>query len=233
MLCHFSHLFLWLEPFNMLSLDCCSTICFMQVLSLISSLWSLTNGCVLNVIEEVRIPCCVNCIQMQTFQFLHVPCGTSLFHLKYHFAVIIVFDFTRYHFVLNNIKGVMIPCLCTLYFNPNRIFCAQTLGIFLILFRAPFWSYHNIITQFVLWIIWLLSSFVEVYPSCYLICLQSLILNIVWFPSKICLCICACVFTYFIGICTPFWRNSHYIGLLSFSLPILAMDANGGEVSRV
>jgi len=62
--------------------------------------------------------------------------------------------------------------------------------------------------------------------------LQSLILNIVWFPSYICLCICACVFTYFFWICTPFWRNSHYIGLLSFS-PILAMDANGGEVSRV
>jgi hypothetical protein len=49
-----------------------------------------------------------------------------------------------------------------------------------------------------------------------LFCLQSLILNIVWFPSNICLCICARVFTYFFWICTLFWRNSHYIGLLSF-----------------
>jgi hypothetical protein len=31
------------------------------------------------------------------------------FILKHHFAVIIVFDFTWYHFVLNNIEGVMIP----------------------------------------------------------------------------------------------------------------------------
>jgi hypothetical protein len=175
---------------------------------------------------------CANCIQMQIFQFLHVPWGASSFHLKHHFAVSIVFNFTWYHFILNNIEGVMIPCLCTLYFNSNRIFCAHTLGSFLILFRAPFQSYHYIFIQFVLWIAWLLSSFVEVYPSCYFILFASLILNIVWFPSYICFCICACVFTYFFWICTPFWRNSHYIGLLSF-LPILAMDANGGEVSRV
>jgi hypothetical protein len=110
----------------------------------------------------------------------------------------------------------MIPCLCTLYFNSNIIFCAHTLGSFLILFRAPFLSYHNIIIQSVLWIIWLLSSFVEVYPLCYLILFAILILNIVWFPSNICLCICACVFTYFFWISTSFWRNSHYIGLLSF-----------------
>jgi hypothetical protein len=176
--------------------------------------------------------CCANCIQMQTFQFLHVRWGASSFHLKHHFAVSIVFNFTWYHFVLNNIEGVMIPCLCTLYFNSNRIFCAHTLESFLILFRAPFQSYHNIFIQFVLWIVWLLSSFVEVYPSCYLILFASLILNIVWFPSYICLCICARVFTYFFWICTPFWRNSHYIGLLSF-LPIFAMDAKGGEVLRV
>jgi len=30
----------------------------------------------------------------------------------------------------------------------------------------------------------------------------------------------------------PFWRNSHYIGRLAFS-SISAIDANGGEVSRV
>jgi hypothetical protein len=145
----------------MSSLTYCFTIFLIQVLSLISFLWFLANGCILNVIEGVRIPCCANCIQMQTFQFLHVPWGASSFYLKYHFTVIIVFEFTWYHFVLNNIEGLMIPYLCTLYFNPNRIFCTQTLGSFLILFRAPFWSYHNIITQFVLWIIWLLSSFVE------------------------------------------------------------------------
>jgi hypothetical protein len=116
----------------------------------------------------VRIPCCANCIQIQTFQFLHVPWGASSFHLKHHFAVSIVFNFTWYHFILNNIEGVMIPCVCTLYFSSNRIFCAHTLGSFLILIRAPFRSYHNIFIQFVLWIVWLLSSFVEVYPSCYL-----------------------------------------------------------------
>jgi hypothetical protein len=66
------------------------------------------------------------------------------FILKHHFAVIIVFYFTWYHFVLNNIEGVMISCLCTLYFNSNRICCTQTLGSFFILFRALFWPYHNI-----------------------------------------------------------------------------------------
>ena len=45
--------------------------------------------------------------------FLHVPWGASSFHLKHHFAVSIVFNFTWYHFVLNNIEGVMIPCVCT------------------------------------------------------------------------------------------------------------------------
>jgi hypothetical protein len=92
---------------------------------------------------------------------LHVPWGASFVHLKHHFAVSIVFNFTWYHFVLNNIEGVMIPCLCALYFNSNKIFCVQTLGSFLILFRAQFWSYHNIFIQFILWIFWLLLSFVE------------------------------------------------------------------------
>jgi hypothetical protein len=67
------------------------------------------------------------------------------FILKHHFAVIIVFDVTWYHFVLNNIEGVMNPCLCTLYFNSNGVCCAQTLGSFSILFRALFWSSHNIL----------------------------------------------------------------------------------------
>jgi hypothetical protein len=95
--------------------------------------------------------------------------GSFLISFKSPFCGYHSIWFHLYHFSLNNIEGVMIPCSCTLYFNPNRILCAQTLGSFLILFRAPFWSYHNIFIQFVLWIDWLLSSFVEVYPSCYLI----------------------------------------------------------------
>jgi hypothetical protein len=214
----------------MSSLACCSTIYLMQVLSLISSLWSVANGCVLNVIEGVRTPC-ANCIQMQIFQFFHVPWGASSFHLKHHFLVIMVFYFTWYHFSLNNIEGVMIPCSCTLYFNSNIIFCAHPLGSFLVLFRTPFWFYHNIFIQFVLWIIWLLSSFVEVYLSCYLILFvifdpQYSLVPSDYLPLDMCMC-----FTHFL-ICSPLWRNSHYIGLLSFS-PVLAMDANGGEVLRV
>jgi hypothetical protein len=142
--------------------------------------------------------------------FLHVPWGASSFHLKHHFAVIVVFDFTWYHFVLNNIEGVVIPCLCTLYFNSNRIFCTQTLGGFLILFRALFWSYHNIFISFVLWIIWLLSSFVGSFFTMWsYFYLQSLILNIVWFPPSFHIWICAYVFNYTFGLCT------HYRGTLS------------------
>jgi hypothetical protein len=48
-----------------------------------------------------------------------------------------------------------------------------------------------------------------------LFCLQSLILNIVLFPPKFCLWICACVFTLF-GPCTP-WGGTLTIGLLSLS----------------
>jgi hypothetical protein len=65
---------------------------------------------------------------MQTLYPVHIPWGASSFHLKHHFAVIIVFDFTWYHFVLNNIEGVMISCLCTLYFNSNRIFVHKPWG---------------------------------------------------------------------------------------------------------
>jgi hypothetical protein len=70
-----------------------------------------------NGIEGVRIPCCANCIQIE-----HAILCTYLgelphFILKHHLAVIIVFDVTWYLFVLNNIEGVMISCLCTLYFN--------------------------------------------------------------------------------------------------------------------
>jgi hypothetical protein len=124
----------------------------------------------------------------------------------------------------------MIPCLCTLYFNSNGISCAQTLGSFFILFRALFWSYHNIF-------IWLFfgsfvcSLFLEDYPLCYFVC-NLLILNIVLFPPTFCLWICACVLTHFFWNMHTLRRNSHYIGLLSFS----AHFGNGcqwGEVLRV
>jgi hypothetical protein len=94
------------------------------------------------------------------------------FILNHHFAVIIVFDVIWYDFVLNNIEGVMIPCLCTLYLNSNGVCCAQTLGNFSILFRALFWSSHNILIWFAIWIFWLLSSFVgslTIMPS-YFVC---------------------------------------------------------------
>jgi hypothetical protein len=170
---------------------------------------------------------------MQTFQFFHLPWGASSFHLKHYFSVIIVFDFTWYHFSLNNIEGVMIPCSCTLYFNSNRIFCAHTLGSFLVLFRTPFWSYHNIFIQFVLWIVSLLSSFVEVYPLCYLI------LFAIFDPQyslisfkKMPLYMSMCFHLFLLDMHTVLEELSLYWPSKFFS-PILAMDANGGEVSRV
>jgi hypothetical protein len=164
---------------------------------------------------------------------LHVPWGASSFHLNHHFAVSVVFNFTWYHFVLNNIEGVMIPCLCTLYtltqieyfvhtpWGASSYYLEHPFGLIIISLFNLFFGLFDCSLH--------LLKFIH---RVILIFLQSLILNIVWFPSYICLCICACVFTYFFWICTPFWRNSHYIGLLSFSL-ILAMDANGEEVSRV
>jgi hypothetical protein len=147
------------EPLICRFLSCCSTISLLLVLSLIYFLWSLANGCFLNGIEGVRIPCCANFIQMQIF-YLFRTLGSFHISFKAPFAVIIVFDFTWYHFVLNNIKGAMIPYLCTLYFNSNGICCAQTLGSFFTLFRTLFWSSHNIFIWFAIWIFWLLSSFV-------------------------------------------------------------------------
>jgi hypothetical protein len=87
----------------------------------------------------------------------------------------------------------MIPCFCTLYFNLNRVFCAQTLGSFLILFRAPFRSYHNIFIQFVLWMFWLLSSCVGSLPSCYLILFaifdpQYNLIFLKYLPLYMCIC---------------------------------------------
>jgi hypothetical protein len=136
--------------------------------------------------------------------------GSFLISFKAPFCSYHSIRFTWYHFVLNNIEGVIIPGLCTSYFNSNRIFCAKTLGSFLILFRALFWSYHNIFIQFVLWIIWLLSSFVgSFFTVLSYFCLQSLILNIVWFPPSSHIWICAYVFNYTFGLCT------HYGGTLT------------------
>jgi hypothetical protein len=81
-----------------------------------------------NGIEGVRTPCCANYIQMQTFYLVHVPWGASSIFLKHHFVVIIVFDVTWYLFVLNNIKGVLIPCLCTLYFIQIEYFVHKPWG---------------------------------------------------------------------------------------------------------
>jgi hypothetical protein len=109
----------------------------------------------------------------------------------------------------------MIPCLCTLYFNSNGICYAQTLGSFFMLFRALFWSYHNIFIWFAFGSFDCYLHLLEVLPSCHPFCLQSLILNIVWFPPTFCPWICACVFTLF-GPCTP-WGGTLTIGLLSLS----------------
>ena len=78
-------------------------------------------------------------------------------------------------------------------------------------------------------IFWLLVS-LFVMSLWHIFLLQSLGLNIVGLPPSI-------TFGYVYGIplsCWElhnFWRNTFYIGLLSFSL-ILAIDANGGEVSE-
>jgi hypothetical protein len=147
---------------------------------------------------------------------LHVPWGASSFHLKCHFVVIIVFDFTWYHFVLNK-EGVMILCLCTLYFNSNRIFCAQTLGSFLILFKA-FFCGLIIISLFNLFF----GSFdcslhsLEVSSPCYLI-LFAIFDPQYWLISfefsNLHMCICFHLYFWFMH---TLWRNSHYIGLLSY-----------------
>jgi hypothetical protein len=136
-------------------------------------------------------------------------------------------------FVLNNIEGVMIPCLCTLYFKSNRIFCAHTLGSYLILFRASFWSYHNIFIQFVIWIDLLIFSFVEVYPLCYLIlfAIFDTKYSLISFKN-LPLYMCMCFHSFILDMHTVLEELSLYWPSKLFS-PILAMDANRGEVSRV
>ena len=118
--------------------------------------------------------------------------------------------------------------LCTLYSNANILICARTLGSFLILFKAPF--------GFI--IISLFNSFFGSF-DCFLhslkvilFCLQLLIHNIVWFPPTILIWLCSCVFTLFFEYAHFFCGGTLSFGFLLFP-PILAIDANGGEVSRV
>jgi hypothetical protein len=107
---------------------------------------------------------------------------------------------------------VMIPCLCTLYFNSNRMFCAQTLRSSPILFRAPFWLYHNIFIQFIFWIIWLLSSFVESFFTM----LSYFACNL--FPLSICLWICVCVFALIFGYPLTLYNKGKKITEISIIL---------------
>jgi hypothetical protein len=53
---------------------------------------------------------------------------------KHHFTVIIVFDFTWYHFVLNNIEGLMIPCC---FFERKAVGETPTARFFLINNKNP------------------------------------------------------------------------------------------------
>ena len=126
--------------------------------------------------------------------------------------------------------------------------CAQIMGSFSSFFRTLLCSYHNILYScgsqdlwsswfnwypliacfnWYLLIAWLLVS-LFVMSSWHINLVQSLGLNIVVFLQ---------VFTVGHVYCIPLscweihnlWRNTFYVGLLSFS-PILAIDANGGEV---
>ena len=69
--------------------------------------------------------------------------------------------------VLNDIEGVRIPCLCILYSNANILNYVWTLGSFLISFRAPSLSYHDI---FLLsnWILDCLLYLLKPSSPCYL-----------------------------------------------------------------
>ena len=119
------------------------------------------------------------------------------------------------------------------------IICAQTLGSFLILFRAlSFRSYHNIYRSFGIFLVvkWSFGSFD---CSLHLLMLLHLVIFLQSFdpqysliPSKyssLDMCIDS----------THIMRNAHIMEELSlywpsrFFPPISAMDANGGEVSRV
>ena len=63
-----------------------------------------------------------------TFYFMHVPWGASSFDLEQYLVVIIRVLFTWYLLFLNDIMGVMIPCLCTLYSNAICLVLCTNLG---------------------------------------------------------------------------------------------------------
>ena len=127
---------------------------------------------------------------------------------------------------------------CAYCIQMQIIICAQTLGSFLILFRALYFqSYHNIYLPFGIFFLpigsldILIACFIHWCSFTLLSFCNLLILNIVWFPSSIRHWIRAFDSTHIM-------RNAHIMEELSLYwpsrfLPILAMDANGVEVSRV
>jgi hypothetical protein len=79
----------------------------------------------------------------------------------------------------------------------------------------------------------LLSSFVEVYPSCYLILFAIFDPQYSFISFKnLPLYMCMCFHSFILDMHTVLEELSLYWPSKLF-LPILAMDANGGEVSRV
>ena len=125
--------------------------------------------------------------------------------------------------------------------------CAQIMGRFSSFFRSLLCSYHNILYSCSSQDLW--SSWFNCYPliacfnwylliACFFLCcvlvayhsfsnlgasIQLVFLQVL--PLDMCIAFHSLVEKYTI------WRNTFYIGLLSFS-PILAIDANGGEVSE-
>ena len=66
--------------------------------------------------------------------------------------------------------------LCTLYSNAKILICACTLGSFLILFRAPFHVYHNILFLLVSWLFWMISREWGCHVCAYCIQMQLIII---------------------------------------------------------
>ena len=135
--------------------SCCSTICLLQVYaSCVKKKFSFVHGCVLNKVEEVRIPCYAHCIQMQISNLCtylgELP--NFIYNISMCSSLLI---FLGILVGINDIEGIRLSCLCILYSNANYNY-AQTLGSFLISFRSlSFQSYHNIYLSFG---IFLLSS---------------------------------------------------------------------------
>jgi hypothetical protein len=134
---------------------------------------------ILILVLSKALPCLTHIILVEPILML------SLFHVAQPYdyckcySLFLIYALLHMFCVLNDIEGVMIPCLCTLYSNAkNILICARTLGSFPILFRTLLRPYHNIF-----------------------FCLfGSWILNIVWFPPKIHHWICALDFTHILRI---------------------------------